>query len=471
MEAVISFFNPEMIPEWKVLHGAEYRLGFDHEKAAARWSLVVPADDGTFAALITALRLTGGDHEAPLADGTLAVERLGGPGAAVGVRREPAKGVALASSRAVLERAGLDPPELLALADTLESGLVFQVDPGRLAPPGNANLFLRRAVVLSRGLGCRRALGSMGLREDRLAVEISTELELGQSVSSPGQDAPAIDPAWLKWIPADEAAAFASIALGRGPAFWEGAFATADRVDREDPARANMAPLRTRVNLLAAAAGARLEADLWPHLRGMTFALLADPRGPSRPERALIALHIDEETAARRIADEILPRLAGLGGGLKKPVKTGQDGRARPGALPDPSSPRQLGRVGGRPVASALRGRTVLIGWGEGTLASALGAGERVEGSFASSFGVSWLGPGGKPPARVGAFWPGRIPIPVKGLDGPTPLVQALAQGPPVVWTGWNQAGRATDRVSWPGLTATVQRFLEEVPLAENPAP
>ena len=156
MEAVISFFNPEMIPEWKVLHGAEYRLGFDPEKAAARWSLVVPGDDGTFAALITALRLTGGDHEAPLADGTLAVERLGGPGAAVGVRREPAKGVALASSRAVLEGAGLDPPELPALADTLESGLVFQVDPGRLAPPGNANLFLRRAVVLARGLGCRR---------------------------------------------------------------------------------------------------------------------------------------------------------------------------------------------------------------------------------------------------------------------------------------------------------------------------
>ena len=28
-EAVISFFNPEMIPEWKVLHGAEYQLGFD----------------------------------------------------------------------------------------------------------------------------------------------------------------------------------------------------------------------------------------------------------------------------------------------------------------------------------------------------------------------------------------------------------------------------------------------------------
>ena len=111
-------------------------------------------------------------------------------------------------------------------------------------------------------------------------MEISTELELGQSVSSPGPDAPAIDPAWLKWVPADEAAAFASIALGRGPAFWDGVFAAADRVDRVDPARANLAPLRTRVNLLAAAAGARLEADLWPHLRGMTFALLTDPRGP-----------------------------------------------------------------------------------------------------------------------------------------------------------------------------------------------
>ena len=36
--------------------------------------------------------------------------------------------------------------------------------------------------------------------------------------------------------------------------------------------------------------------------------------------------------------------------------------------------------------------------------------------------------------------------LPVKGLDGPTPLVRCLAEGPPIVWTGWNLDGRARPR-------------------------
>ena len=60
--------------------------------------------------------------------------------------------------------------------------------------------------------------------------------------------------------------------------YWDGVFALADRVDRADPARANLAPLRTRINLLASAVGARLEADFWPHLRGVTVAWLANSR-------------------------------------------------------------------------------------------------------------------------------------------------------------------------------------------------
>ena len=47
-----------------------------------------------------------------------------------------------------------------------------------------------------------------------------------------------------------------SLAFEPGAAFWDSAFALADRVDRADPSRAGVAPLRTRFNLLAAAAGA-----------------------------------------------------------------------------------------------------------------------------------------------------------------------------------------------------------------------
>ena len=59
LEAVISFFNPEMVREWSVFHEARFQLGFDPETGSGRWRLTVPGDDGTLAALITALRLSG----------------------------------------------------------------------------------------------------------------------------------------------------------------------------------------------------------------------------------------------------------------------------------------------------------------------------------------------------------------------------------------------------------------------------
>ena len=86
LEALISFFNPEMVREWSVLHEARFELGFDSETGSRRWRLTVPGDDGTLAALITALRLSGGSNEEPVGNGAMAVNRLGGPGAAVGAR-------------------------------------------------------------------------------------------------------------------------------------------------------------------------------------------------------------------------------------------------------------------------------------------------------------------------------------------------------------------------------------------------
>ena len=85
LEAVISFFNPEMVREWRVLHEAKLQLGLDPDTGKPRWSMVVPRDDGTIAALVTSLRLSGGNEEAPMEieEQRIAVQRLGGPGAAV----------------------------------------------------------------------------------------------------------------------------------------------------------------------------------------------------------------------------------------------------------------------------------------------------------------------------------------------------------------------------------------------------
>ena len=62
LEAVIAFFNPEMVREWSAFHDTRLLLGFDPATGSGRWRLAVPGDDGSLAALITALRLSGSEE-------------------------------------------------------------------------------------------------------------------------------------------------------------------------------------------------------------------------------------------------------------------------------------------------------------------------------------------------------------------------------------------------------------------------
>jgi len=479
LEAVISFFNPEMVREWSVFHEARFQLGFDPETGTRQWRLTVPGDDGTLAALITALRLSGGSNEAPVGNGTIAVNRLGGPGAAVAARS--AGGVVLASSRAELERGlppGISGPsarlEAVGLKDDSgvpaadpDSGLVFRIEPGRMTVPARGSVATRRAIELARGLGCRTVDGRLGLVGDQVGLEITSELDPARPFAPGSAGNLAIDTEWLKWIPAGEAVAVASLAAGRGAAYWERAFALADRVDRADPARANLAPLRTRINLLASAAGARLEADLWPHLRGVTVAWLANPDKPEQSGRAVAVLQMDEDRAAQHLVADVLPRLAALWRRAKVETRPGQP--QPPDAVRVAAGvsavTRSLGRPGGRPLDAAARGRTVLVGWGDQALETMFRAADHPEQSVMPLIGAAGAGPAREPLARLGAFWPGRMRLPVKGLDGPTPLVQCLAEGPPIVWTGWNLDGNARDRVRWHDLHGLVRRFLAAIPL------
>ncbi len=106
----------------------------------------------------------------------------------------------------------------------------------------------------------------------------------------------------------------------------------------------------------------------------------------------------------------------------------------------------------------------MLVTWGEGVLDLVLSSHEHPETSVQPVF-APYLE---KKPDRLGAFWPGRIRLPVAGLDGPTPLSQSLAEGSPIVWTGWNEGDVARDRIAWPELRSLVQRFLARIPLASE---
>jgi hypothetical protein len=254
----------------------------------------------------------------------------------------------------------------------------------------------------------------------------------------PGGDA--IDPSWLDHVPTDRILAFGTLAFDPKPDAWDAAFALADRVERADPARAGVAPLRTRLNLAAAAAKVNPEADLWPHLRGASVCLEA---GPGRPiSGAVVSLHADDPSSAERIAHRLLPRLA-------KAFRLGP--RAEAG---DPTS---LGRLAGRPLAVAFRGPTVLIGWGD-LLPSCLAALDDPDRSAGRALRAG-LGP--EAPQRFGALWPGRLPT----LDTESPLASALADAPPILWRGARDGTTTRDEIRWEGLRGTTRRFLEKVPM------
>jgi hypothetical protein len=196
--------------------------------------------------------------------------------------------------------------------------------------------------------------------------------------------------------------------------------------------------------------------------------------GPAadRPEAGLLALHLDSDAAARQVALEILPRLAtlwrrGAGG---TPATGARPASSEPPRL-DPAVPRPLGRFSGRPLAALAQGRTVLIGWGTDVLQTCLAVAGHPDRSVLALLMADPGARGARAPDRFCAIWPGRMRFPMLGLDGPTPLALALAEGPPIVWSGWEDAWQTRDTVRWCELRPLVRRFLTTIPLNPNTSP
>jgi hypothetical protein len=488
LEAVIAMFNPEMAREWRVMHEAEFRIELGAADGKARWYAIVPRDDGTLSAAITAMRLTDGAALAPLADEGegIAVERLGPAGAMVSARTGDM--LILGSSREELVRGlrriaaaslavapnGADPTSqqmtaIPNLANHVDSGLIFDLDPGRMGAAAGT-MTNRRATALLHGLGCRRIHGNLALKDELLSLEVSTMLVRDASIRPvPAARQAVVDPTWLSWVPTRDLMGVVSMALEPGAGFWDWAFAVADRIDRADPSRADAAPLRTRFNLLATAVGAKPEVDLWPHLRGVTACLIGDSSQPGHPGGALVVLHTDGDAGAERLAIDVLPRLTALLAGKKSGT---EPLRKVPPSQPAGSVPAgdayRLGTLGGRSLLLLWRGRDVLIAWGDDALRASSEAAAMPDRSVAPLC-TGWVRAGKTPPQRVGAVWPARCWPSVRGLDRTTPAWRALAQGPPMVWCGWTGSSEARDSIHCSGLRQSVRRFLDQLPLDPSP--
>lgn len=431
-EAAIAALNPGMVRELRSLDEARGGLGLDPLDGHTRWYAVAPGDDGSFAALASALILTDGGPDLPHQG--VAVDRLGPPGSAL-VARVPGT-LILAGSRADLPAAlKMQAGAAESLPPSVPSGLEFRLDPAALAVAGP--VARRRLAEAIRGAGVQAVEGTAALEGETVRIAWTGRLEAAPGTSP-------IEPGWLDWIPADGTLAAVAVTLDPGPHAWDAAFAWADRVEKADPARAQVAPLRARLNVLALAARVRPEIDLWPRLRGLTAFVAVDPQGEARG--AVVALHATDETSAERLAAEVLPRLAAS---------------FTPGSKrTEPAGGTEVGRlalISGRPLEAARRGSTVVAGWGEGLVASSLAAHD--DPAHSASAGASIRRPwADRLPHRAGAFWPGRLGNPL------------LAEAPPVVWLGRNDGAATHDLVLATGLHGVVRRLLDRLPL-DPPAP
>ncbi len=457
-EAVIAMFNPEMVREWRAFDGAEVRVDVQPAGGRLEWFARVPHDDGVLAAGVTAMRLsypedrplTIGGREHPVARLSRSGLPLAGQDGSVvviaGSRDSLLRGLEIGTGPAV-GRADLsrEPGGPGAALPSPDSGLVFRLLPGELPALRELGLAPARAVEALRAIGCRRVDGTACLKDGTLALDVRSAID--GAPARPGEvvpDPPAVDPAWLASLPSAGVMAAVSMAIDpRAPA-WERTFALADRVERVDPARAGLSPVRVRLNLLAAAAGLKLEGDLLPHLRGASVVLFGQPDRPGRVTGALVVLHLDDPEVARRVVRDSSARLAAVLSG-RTPAPDGGDPAAR------------------AVVIRALGGE-IRVAWGDArTVATADKA--PPAGHSLADVCCGWLAEGRAAPSRVGAFWPGRLWQPTGRTPWPGDSLQALADDPPAVWWGWTEPAAAHDLVRWRGLNDRVRRFLATLPV------
>ena len=211
------------------------------------------------------------------------------------------------------------------------------------------------------------------------------------------------------------------------------------------------------------------EADLLPHLQGISAGIWIDPRQPGKPDGALLVLHIDEVQNAKRLIDDFLPRLGSFLPG-RATLKKIQEPQTIPRNLLGSTAieVKVIGIVGGHEISVFQRNRDVLIVWGSTERTTRLKTKLPANSSVSAIYNASGL-QARVAPSRFGAVWPGRVGVLDSSSFFSPEVLGLIADDPPILWSGWTESDRALDHFQWSDLAGRVRRMLATIP--PNPSP
>jgi hypothetical protein len=442
-EAAIASINPDMIDE--VCHLDAARLILEPQpEGLPRWRLAVPRDDGTLGAFMDAMTISVGATQPPLRD--VPVNRVG-IGPLVLAARPVNRGLAVATTRDDLARTLFGPPPETRGWPQVDSGFLARVDLPALARGLDGGPIPRRQFARTLATLEARDLTAVAHLADGVA-RLDLRLTLAEGVPTPTGT---LDPSWLALIPA-RASAVVTLAVHPTTEGLARLFALVDAAEKADPARAGVAPARTRLNIMTMLARVNLDADLWPLLRGVSLGAMDDRQTPKNPA-AFALLHLDSEASAARVLDRVVLRLG------PRLLRSGRLPAFVEGSIVG------LGLADGQPVEAGRKGATVVLGLGRGVAAAALDPSARPAGCAASDLELACTLIG--TPARAGWARPGRLPG--LGIPPNSPLAAALEAAGPLLWIGRDEPGALHDEVSWPTLKPAVEAFLARLPMEFPP--
>lgn len=437
-EAAITLLHPWNIAEFQSLDGADLAVRFGDSTS---WWLRIPNDDGAAAEIATALALTDGGRDEPFQGHP--VDRLGPPGSAV--MTTLVNGPTLAASGREMLGLAIEPGPGLDRAG-IDSGFVAQVRPSAVQLAGS--LRGRQALELICGLGASEVDLATGLDGGSWLAHCRTRLD------KPVENPPVLDPSWLDDLPAEGVAAAGALAVDPRPDAWNTLFRAIDRAIHSDPEQVKAAPIRARLSTLTIPVGVALEAQVWPRIRGLAAALKSIS-ATGEVDGLLVIVHATDPASADRLARQVLPKLAKVAGASRSA-----------GPADDPTI-AYVGKLRGRPLEVRLDGDRVAVGWGDGMLAAfieTLKSPERSAGAALKSLGIDLA----EPCHHAAVAWPSRWP---SGWAADEPATMAIESLGPVAWVGRVEGAAATDEFRIPGLSASVVKFLDRIPVAPDDQP